>query len=33
MWNELTPGERAFLDMVEMKAFEFFWNESDPSTG
>jgi len=32
-WEELAEGEKVFLDMIERKAFEFFWNEVNPSTG
>ncbi|KXA92758.1 hypothetical protein AKJ65_07095 [candidate division MSBL1 archaeon SCGC-AAA259E19] len=32
-WSELDPEEKEFLNKVERKAFEFFWNEADSSTG
>ena len=32
-WSKLTKKDQKFLDMVERKAFEFFWDGFDPVTG
>lgn len=32
-WNDLSKNQQSFLDNVEKKAFEFFWDGTDPTTG
>ncbi|MHB1178837.1 MAG: glucoamylase family protein, partial [Daejeonella sp.] len=32
-WNHLSKKDQKFLDMVERKAFNFFWDGFDPKTG
>lgn len=32
-WNHLSKKDQKFLDMVERKAFNFFWDGFDPRTG
>ncbi len=32
-WSDLTPEQQNFLNTVEKKTFEFFWNGADPVTG
>ena len=31
--SDLAPEDEQLLDQVERRAFDFFWNEADPSTG
>ncbi len=33
LWNKLSKNDQEFLDKVERKAFEFFWDGFDPVTG
>jgi len=32
-WDDLSPEDQEFLDMVQEAAFWYFWNEANPSTG
>ena len=32
-WNRLNKKDQQFLDLVEKKAFDFFWEGFDPKTG
>ncbi|MFA8437166.1 MAG: glucoamylase family protein [Marinifilaceae bacterium] len=32
-WNRLSKQDQAFLDLVERKAFDYFWEGFDPNTG
>ena len=32
-WNDLSKSQQNFLNMVEKKAFEFFWDGTDQTTG